>query len=57
MEKEGFFTGYCRVLDESRVVCAVADNGHLTEVDCCYEQCIHTANCTIAQQIQELLNQ
>ena len=52
MEKEGFFTGYCRVLDESRMVCAVVDNGHLTEVDCCYETCVYAPGCTVAQSIR-----
>ena len=54
MEQEVFFSGYCRILDESRMVSAVAENGVLTEVDCCYLTCPHTAACTIAQGIGSL---
>ena len=57
MEKETYLSGYCRTTDQSRMVEVITEDGQLVEVDCCYEQCIHTANCTIAQQIQELLNQ
>ncbi len=53
MEQEVFCSGYCRVLDESRMVAAVLENGCLTEVDCCYPDCIHAPNCTIAQAIAE----
>ena len=54
MEKEVFFSGYCRTTDSSRMVEVVVENGALLEVDCCYESCPHTSNCTIAQSIQEL---
>ena len=55
MEKELFISGYCRSIDQSRMVAAVTEDGQLVEVDCCFETCIHTPNCTIAQQIQEAL--
>ena len=55
MEKEGFFSGYCRQTDGSRTVTAVAENGQLTEVDCCYESCIYAQNCTIGEKITEFL--
>ena len=55
MEKEVFFSGYCRTIDQSRMVSVVTENGELVEVDCCFETCIHAPNCIIAQQIQELL--
>ena len=54
MEKESFFSGYCRTIDSSRMVAVVTENGSLTEVDCSYEVCPYTANCTIAMQIAEL---
>ena len=54
MEKESFLSGYCRTTDESRMVTVVTENGHLIEVDCCYENCIHTPNCNIAKEIREL---
>ena len=52
MEKELFISGYCRSIDQSRMVSAVTEDGQLVEVDCCFETCIHTPNCTIAQQVQ-----
>ena len=56
MEKESFYNGYCRMLDGSRTVAVVTENGELLEVDCCYETCIHTPNCTIAQNITQQLS-
>lgn len=56
MEKETFLSGYCRTTDQSRMVEVITEDGILLEVDCCYENCIHRDNCTIAQQIRELLN-
>ena len=55
MEKESFFSGYCRTIDESRMVAVVTEGTILTEVDCCYENCIHTPNCIIAKEIRALL--
>ena len=55
MEQEHFFTGYCRTVARSRMVTAVTDDGHLAEVDCCYETCIHAPNCTIAKEIRAQL--
>ena len=57
MEKETFLSGYCRTIDQSRMVAVVTEDGQLTEVDCCFETCIHTPNCIIAQQIKTLLDQ
>ena len=34
MEKEIFLSGYCRCLDNSRMVCAVLEAGEVTEIDC-----------------------
>ena len=56
MEKELFLSGYCRTTDASRIVEVVVDGGELIEVDCCYENCPHTPNCTIAESIRELTN-
>ncbi len=55
MEQEHFFTGYCRTVDRSRMVTAVTEDGQLTEVDCCYETCIHAPNCTVAKEIRAQL--
>lgn len=57
MEKEHFLTGYCRTTDQSRTVTVEIDNKTMTEVDCCYENCIHMANCTIAKEIAALLEE
>jgi len=56
MEKESFYSGYCRMLDGSRTVTVVTENGALLEVDCCYESCVHTPNCTVAQSISQQIS-
>ncbi|MBQ8748473.1 MAG: hypothetical protein IJZ14_01505 [Oscillospiraceae bacterium] len=53
MEQEYFFTGYCRTTDQSRTVTVVTEDGKLIEVDCCYENCVHAPNCTIAKEIEK----
>ena len=53
MEVEKFISGYCRQLDASRMVEVILEDGEVTEVDCCYGNCIYQANCVIAQQIDE----
>lgn len=55
MEREAFFQGYCRCLDQSRLVAVEAEDSTLTQVDCNYESCPYAGNCTIAQKIQEFL--
>ena len=55
MEVEKFISGYCRQLDASRMVEVILEDGEVTEVDCCYGNCIYQANCVIAQQIDENL--
>ena len=54
MEQEYFFSGYCRTLDNSRTVAVVVEDSKVTEVDCCFENCVHAPNCTIAQEIRQL---
>lgn len=53
MEKELFLSGYCRVLDSSRMVEVILEDGELAEVDCCFPDCVYAPNCTIAQAIRE----
>ena len=55
MEKEIFLSGYCRTIDQSRMVAVVTEDGELVEVDCCFESCIHAPNCSIAQQIENTI--
>lgn len=54
MEVEKFFSGYCRQLDGSRTVCAVLENGNLTEIDCCYGTCPYQTGCPIAKEIESI---
>ena len=54
MEDEKFITGYCRQLDQSRVVTAVTEDGALTEVDCCFPACVHAPACPIAAELRTL---
>lgn len=55
MEKEGFFSGYCRQLDGARTVTAVVENGTLTEVDCLYESCPYAPACTVAEKLEDFV--
>ena len=55
MEQELFFTGYCRRIDQSRMVCAVLTNAALEECDCCYGNCIYQTECPVAKQITEAI--
>ena len=57
MEKEAFFSVYCRQLDASRMVEVIVTDGQIDEVDCCFGNCVHQPNCTIAQKIEELLKE
>ena len=52
MEKELFFSGYCRATDQSRMVEVVITDGE-TEADCAYPECPHALNCQIAKKIKE----
>ena len=54
MEEEKILTGYCRQLDQSRMVTIEVEDGTLTECDCCYGSCVYQPNCTVAQQIATL---
>lgn len=54
MEQEEFLTGYCRTLDQSRVVPILLLDGRIQEVDCLYGNCPHEASCPIAEKIRKL---
>ena len=54
MEKETFLSGYCRGIDQSRMVAVVTEGGELVEVDCCFGSCVHEPHCLIAKQIREM---
>ena len=51
MEVEKFVSGYCRVLDCSRMVEVILSDCQIDEVACCYGSCIHQSNCPIAKEI------
>ena len=55
MEREVFFSGYCRQVDDSRMVCAVSEGQQLLESDCCYPDCSFASGCTVAQSIETFL--
>ena len=57
MKKELFISGYCRVLDSSRTVCIVIEDGKLTDVDCNYEVCPYAKECTIGKSITECVQE
>lgn len=55
MEREAFFSGYCRNIDNSRMVAAEAEDNVLTEVDCDYPNCPYAPGCSIAEKIEEFI--
>ena len=57
MEKEAFFSGYCRCTDGSRTVMAEKEGHTLLDVDCGYPGCVYAPNCPIAQKIKEFLSE
>lgn len=54
MEKEIFVSGYCRVLDQSRMVAVEICDGQV-DADCSYPDCPYAPNCPVAQKIKEEL--
>ncbi len=57
MEREAFFSGYCRVLDQSRMVAVEAENETLLEADCAYPDCVYQKDCPIGQNITDFLKE
>ena len=55
MERELFFSGYCRTLDSSRTVAVEAEDSVLTSADCDFPDCAYATNCPIAKTIREFL--
>ena len=54
MEQEKFFSGYCRQLDGSRMVEVLIEDGEVTEIDCCYGNCVYQGSCPVALEIDNL---
>ena len=57
MEREEFFSGYCRCIDSSRMVAVLLNDGQLTEVDCNFGVCPYEQDCALAQKIRDLLSE
>ena len=57
MEDEKIISGYCRVLDQSRMVTVILEDGRVTEVDCCYGNCPHQSSCLVSREIDSLTKQ
>ena len=57
MEREAFFSGYCRQIDGSRMIAVVAEGNKLLEADCCYPDCPYAQDCTIGKKIAEFLEE
>ena len=55
MEREGFFSGYCRAIDSSRTVAVETEDTVLTSADCDFPDCAHVPNCPVAKTIREFL--
>ena len=54
MEDEKFISGYCRTLDQSRMVTVELTDDRIDDVDCLYPACVYAPNCPIAKQIDSL---
>ena len=57
MEREDFFSGYCRQLDASRMVAVFTIDGKIDEVDCQYGSCPYEQECPVAAKIREAVSQ
>ena len=57
MEREAFYSGYCRQIDDSRMVAVEAEGKTLLEADCCYPDCPYASDCTVAQKITAFLQE
>ena len=57
MERETFFSGYCRQTDSSRTVAVEACDATLTYADCAYETCPNADVCSIGRCIRAFLQE
>lgn len=55
MSQEAFFSGYCRVQDQSRMVAVEYEGSELLDADCCYGSCVYQNECQIGKSIDGLL--
>lgn len=52
--EEHIFTGYCRCIDQSRMVEAETESGKVF-ADCAWPDCPHCGACLIAKELQQLV--
>lgn len=57
MEREAFFSGYCRQIDGNRTVCVEAEDQTLTQTDCLMENCPYSTQCPVHEKIDSFLNE
>lgn len=57
MEREAFYSGYCRQIDSSRTVCVEAEDSRLTQTDCLMDSCPYGAQCPIHEKIENFLKE
>ena len=57
MERETVISGYCRQIDNSRMVCVEANGHPLTDADCLFTDCPHAPHCPIGEKIREFIEQ
>lgn len=57
MERETFFSGYCRCIDASRTVMVEAEGKTLLEADCNYADCPYRPACPIAEKIRSFVEE
>lgn len=57
MEEERFISGYCRQLDNHRMVEVILKEGKLQEADCAFGTCTFQAGCPIGKQLQALMEE
>jgi hypothetical protein len=55
MEQEYFISGYCRRMDQSRMVTLVTENAAPVQIDCDFGNCPYEQNCPVAREIRDQL--
>ncbi|MBO5953073.1 MAG: hypothetical protein J6Q53_02995 [Oscillospiraceae bacterium] len=53
MDDEIMLSGYCRAIDQSRMVLVESDSTGM-HADCSYPDCPHASACQLAQQLCQL---
>lgn len=53
--EEHIVSGYCRAIDQSRMVTVETEGGMFSDVDCGYGGCLYEKSCPIAKTIAKIL--